>query len=46
MEILQVNKKGIHIDKTEKFYICKEKIKGNQLKDKHTVTPIKYLKQY
>jgi hypothetical protein len=46
MEILQFNKKGIHIDKTEKFYICKETIKGNQLKDKHTVTPIKYLKQY
>jgi hypothetical protein len=46
MEILQVNKKGVHIDKTEKIYICKETIEGNQLKDKHTVTPLKYLKQY
>ena len=44
MELLHVNKKGIHIDKTEKFYICKETIRGNQLNDKHTVTQIKYLK--
>ena len=46
MKILQVNKRGIHIDKTEKFYICKKTIKVNQMKAKHTVTPIKYLKQY
>jgi len=39
MEVLQVNKKGIHIYKTEKFYIYKETIKGNQLKDKHTQLP-------
>jgi hypothetical protein len=46
MKILQFSKKGIHMDTTENFYIYKETIKGNQVIDKHTVTPIKYLKQY
>jgi len=46
-EVLRFSKKAIQADITEKkIYICKETVKGNQLKDKRTVTPIKYLKQY
>jgi len=41
-----ISKKAIQADITEKNDICKETVKGNQLSDKHTVTPIDYLKQY
>jgi len=34
------------MDTKEKFYICQETVKGNQVNDKHTVNPKKYLKQY
>jgi hypothetical protein len=31
-------KRGLRMDTKEKFYICQEIVKGNQLNDKHTVT--------
>jgi hypothetical protein len=38
MQILQVQRKGPHLNKAEKFYIHKEAAKNNHLNDKHTVT--------
>jgi len=46
MEVLRFSKEAIQADIAEKKFICKETVKGNQLKDKRTVTPVKYLKQH
>jgi hypothetical protein len=33
-------KRGLRMDTKEKFFICQETVKGNQLNDKHIVTSI------
>jgi hypothetical protein len=38
MQILQIQKKGLHMNTVEKFYIHKEAAKDNHLNDEHTVT--------
>jgi hypothetical protein len=43
MEIFYVDKKGIHLDRVEIFYIYKEIAKGIQLNDNHTITSNKII---
>jgi hypothetical protein len=38
MKILQLMKKWLHMDTTEKYYIYKETTKGNHLNDQHRVS--------
>jgi hypothetical protein len=38
MTVLYYDKKGRHLDTTEKFYIYRETVNNNQLNDKHTIS--------
>jgi len=44
MEILQYQKKGIHLNTVEHFYIYKEAFVNNHLNDEHTVPSSKIFK--
>jgi hypothetical protein len=44
MDILSFNRKGIHLDITERFYIYREATVNNQFKGQHTICSNKILK--
>jgi len=44
MDILTFNRKSIHLDTTERFYIYREATVNNQLNGKHTIRSNKILK--
>jgi hypothetical protein len=39
MQILQFQKKGLHLNTTERFHIHKEAASNNHLNNEHTITP-------
>lgn len=43
MDVLYLDRKGVHLNTVEKLCICKETMIDNQLNDKHTGSYIKLL---
>jgi hypothetical protein len=46
MQVVQLQKKGVHLNTIERFYIHKEAAANNHLNDDHTLSPNKILKPF